>query len=169
MPFKQKQCAWWFKVTHDLLTIPKSQRIARWMFVFNCMCIHASSKGLKFEPLNHQKRTHGLKFDTLRARYVCVWKGFCLFKIDDMGSCFLECRLLPLEASHLQENETEILAMTNLDETFEGMKHIFHTVDGSEILYQLTCMKPCKQMAYLLYPLAGFFFIQSSALFGLAM
>ena len=28
-------------------------------------CLPESSKGLKFEPLNHQKQTWGLKFDTL--------------------------------------------------------------------------------------------------------
>ncbi len=34
-------------------------------------CVPESSKGLKFGPLNHQKQTQGLKFDTLGgSRYI---------------------------------------------------------------------------------------------------
>ena len=37
------------------------------------MWIPESSKGLKFEPLNHQKQTWGLKFDTLGgSRYIAA-------------------------------------------------------------------------------------------------
>ena len=41
-----------------------------------CLFIPESSKGLKFEPLNHQKQTWGLKFDTLGGS-----RFFWLFKI----------------------------------------------------------------------------------------
>ena len=42
--------------------------------VVSYIYVPESSKGLKFEPLNHQKQTWGLKFDTLGgSRYIYIY------------------------------------------------------------------------------------------------
>ena len=42
-----------------------------YIYIYIYIYIPESSKGVKFEPLNHQKQTQGLKFDTLGGfRYI---------------------------------------------------------------------------------------------------
>ena len=55
-----------------------------------------SSKGVKFEPLNHQKQTQGLKFDTLgQSRYRN------LLYIHPIGTCQLLSEIWSFEAKVL--------------------------------------------------------------------
>ena len=58
--------------------------------------IPESSKGVKFEPLNHQKQTQGLKFDTLgQSRYRN------LLYIHPIGTCQLLSEIWSFEAKVL--------------------------------------------------------------------